>query len=776
MLNELNNNQQVAVKYCDGPSLVIAGAGSGKTRVLTYKIAYLVDKGVAPHRILALTFTNKAANEMKERIDSLLGDKVSKNLWMGTFHSIFGKFLRMEASALGFTSQFTIYDTQDSKRLVTSIIKELNLNVEYYKVKNIYARISSAKNNLITPEAYSQNAALIKEDKESRIDKFVDVYKLYWQRCKMSNVMDFDDLLLYTNILFKRHPDILEKYKKRFDYVLVDEYQDTNFAQYLIVKKLSETHRKLCVVGDDAQSIYSFRGAQIKNILNFEKDYPDYKLFKLEQNYRSTQNIVEAANSVIDKNKEQIRKNLFSKNSKGSKICIHNLSASSLEGFHVAETINNLALTKHYPHSDFAVLYRTNAQSRVIEEALRKYNIPYKVFGGLSFYQRKEIKDAIAYLRLVSNNNDTEALRRIINYPSRKIGDVTMGKLFQFSGQADIPIWEIVNNPHSYNTGINSSTQTKLKEFANLITDFTIKAGDTNVFELAEELFNKVGLNYELFQDKTPEGISRYENFQEFLNGIKEFSDNRKKEFTKVEVTVADYLENIALITDLDEKHDGKPFVSLMTIHSSKGLEFSNIFIVGAEENLFPNAMATFSLQDLEEERRLFYVAMTRAKDNLFISHCNSRFRYGSIDYPEPSRFITDISSEFVEWNKPEESSEDLGFDDERDSYSYRSNDMIVKKPIGSKEKSSKKYSEKTEIIKPKQKLVSINKIRHKANANSMINISDFVPGLNVKHKDFGIGKIMSVTGEADQAKAVIFFENQGNKTLLLKFAKLEIL
>ncbi len=761
---ELNEKQQIAVEYTDGPSLVIAGAGSGKTRVLTYKIAYLIHKGIAPHRILALTFTNKAAEEMKIRIDSLLGYSVSKQLWMGTFHSVFCKILRREAEAISFKSDFTIYDTTDSKRLIKSLIKEMNLNSEYYKEKSIHARISKAKNNLLTPESYSQNHHLIKEDKECRIEHFSEIYKKYFQRCKMSNVMDFDDLLLYTNILFKRHESILESYKKRFDFILVDEYQDTNFAQYLIIKRLSETHRKLCVVGDDAQSIYSFRGAQIKNILNFKNDYPDYKLYKLEQNYRSTKNIVEAAGSVILKNKNQIHKKLFSENKRGDKICIKNIVTSSVEGYHVAEIITELSKTKKYSYSDFAILYRTNAQSRVMEESLRKYNIPYKVFGGLSFYQRKEIKDAIAYLRLILNNNDTEALRRIINYPSRKIGDVTLGKIFQFSANADVSIWELIKKPFNYNMGINSATELKLRSFVELISGFFEKVSDTNAYELAVEIFNKTGFVKELLSDKTEDGKNRYENFQEFLNGIKEFCEERQKDFPSIEVTIADYLENIALITDLDEKTDGKPFVSLMTIHTAKGLEFTNVFIVGAEENLFPNAMATFSLTDLEEERRLFYVAMTRAKENLFISHCDSRYKYGNIEYPDASRFIYDISPEFVDWQK-NEVSEEFNFEDERNNYS---------KPKKSFDKFYKKKKDEDTLFNPKQNFIAVDKIKNQMNKS--VDISKFVPGVNVLHNKFGKGKVLSISDEGEDSKAVIFFNEEGNKTILLKYATMEII
>ncbi len=757
-----------AVEFCDGPSLVVAGAGSGKTRVLTYKIAHLIQKGISPHRILALTFTNKAAAEMKERIDDLLAYKASQNIWMGTFHSVFNKILRIESQAIGFDSGFTIYDAQDSKSLISSLIKELNLNDEYYKLKFIQNRISQAKNNLLTPAAYSQNNRLLQDDKDCRIEKFSELYALYCKRLKIFNAMDFDDLLLYTNILFKQSPEILEKYRNKFEFVLVDEYQDTNFAQYLIVHRLSEKHRKICVVGDDAQSIYSFRGAQIQNILNFKNDYPDYQLFKLEQNYRSTQNIVDAANSLIAKNKEQIPKNLYSKNNKGDLIKVSRVSASAVEGFHVASQISEMAVSKHYPYSDFAILYRTNAQSRIMEEALRKYNIPYKVFGGMSFYQRKEIKDALAYLRLIANNNDVESLRRIINFPSRKIGAVSLGKLFSFSSNTDIPVWELVKNPFSHNIGINSGTAARIKSFGDFISDFTIQIQDKNAYEIVEEVLKKSGLMHELYSDKTPEGVSRYENIQEFLNAVKDFCETRQKEHPDTEPVLQHYLENVSLITDLDEKEDDgdRNFVSLMTIHSAKGLEFKNVFLVGAEENLFPGTLSAMSLKDLEEERRLFYVAMTRAMENLCITHCDYRYRYGQSETAKPSRFIKDVASEFIEFSGSDKNLDNDDFSNDFNRYS-------------SSGKNTRFKSEKTvenKPVKPAKNLISVKSARKSEKLSADCVSQNYAIGQVVSHKSFGKGEIISISDEGENSKAVIDFDQAGSKTLLLKFAKLEII
>lgn len=771
LLNELNPAQREAVEYILGPQLVVAGAGSGKTRVLTYKIAYLISKGTNPYRILALTFTNKASDEMKLRIDKLLGYDASRNIWMGTFHSIFGRMLRIDADKIGFTKNFTIYDSADSLNLIKSLIKELNLNDEYYKPKSIAARISTAKNNLMTAEAYAQNQDLIIEDAKERREHFHVIFTKYSQRCRMSNVMDFDDMLLYTNILFKISPDTLEKYRKMFDYILVDEYQDTNFAQYLIIKKLSEIHRKLCVVGDDAQSIYSFRGAKIQNILNFKNDYEDYRLYKLEQNYRSTQNIVNAANSLIEKNTRQIPKKVFSDKEEGSKIRIEKAMTDGLEGIGVAETISRLCLENHYNYSDFAILYRTNSQSRIMEEALRKYNILYRVFGGLSFYQRKEIKDIIAYIRLSVNHNDVEAFRRIINYPSRKIGNTSVDRLLNFSNDSGIPLWDIISNPNNYNVDINAGTKSRIAGFSQLIKSFTDKIDFVNAYDFMTELVNKSGINHDLFSDKTPEGVSRYENIQELLNGVKDFCETRKSDPHHSGTSIVDYLENISILTtnESDDEEANNERVSLMTIHSAKGLEFKNVLVVGAEENLFPNAMAAMSQNELEEERRLFYVAITRAMENLIIFYCVNRFRFGSSTSMEPSRFLKELGIQFIEW--PALSQNNIpDFSGDRKKYSE----------FGTKEKPAfvgKSAPEPKPYTPPRErKLVSIDKIKDDPQPETSLSTHDYSAGMRIKHKSFGTGLITEISQNGGDAKAIILFDNGETKTLLLKFAKLEIL
>jgi DNA helicase-2/ATP-dependent DNA helicase PcrA len=771
LLSGLNNIQKEAVLYSDGPSLVIAGAGSGKTRVLTYKIAYLIKQGIPAHKIMALTFTNKASDEMKERIDLLLGYNVSRSLWMGTFHSLFGRILRTEAEIIGYTKNFTIYDSADSLNLVKSLIKEMNLNEDFYKPKSIYNRISACKNNLMTAEAYAQNNDLLIEDEKENRRDFHNIYLKYCQRCRQSNVMDFDDLLLYTNILFKIHPAILDKYRNMFDYILVDEYQDTNFSQYLIIKKLSEKHRRLFVVGDDAQSIYSFRGARIQNILNFKNDYPDYRLFKLEQNYRSTQNIVNAANSLIEKNVNQIKKVVFSENETGAQIKVEKSATDTLEGLAVARIINDMAVSNHYKYSDFAVLYRTNSQSRIIEESLRKYNIPYKVFGGLSFYSRKEIKDVLAYIRLTVNNYDIEAFRRIVNYPSRKIGNTTVEKLMNFSADTNVPLWDIVKSPNNFNVDINAGTKSKLLEFAKLIQYFTDKVDEVDAYDFTVELVNKTGVNAELFADKTPEGVSRYENIQELLNGVRNFCETQKKENNYFKVSIIDYLENVSILTDSDDTdEENVDRVSLMTIHSAKGLEFTNVFIVGAEEKLFPNALSAMSLQDLEEERRLMYVAITRAKQNLAICYASTRYRFGNIEAMEPSRFIKDISPGFLDW-PAEEPAPIPDFYMESESYHNRNNSFFKLKEEYNK-LDVKEFSPKKSV---KRKLVSMDKMQSAESSVSSQNISDIATGTRVRHNTFGIGEVIELHGENDNTKAVVLFESGEKKTLLIKFAKLEI-
>jgi len=770
LLDELNTAQREAVEYTDGPQLVVAGAGSGKTRVLTYKVAYLISKGISPYRILALTFTNKASAEMKLRIDKLLGYEASRNLWIGTFHSIFGRMLRIDAEKIGFTRNFTIYDSADSLNLVKSIIKELNLNDDFYKPKSIYGRISAAKNNLMTAEAYAQNNDILIEDAKENREHFTTIYTKYSQRCRQSNVMDFDDLLLYTNILFKISPEVLEKYRKLFEYILVDEYQDTNFSQYLIIKRLSEIHRKLCVVGDDAQSIYSFRGAKIQNILNFKNDYEDYQLFKLEQNYRSTKTIVNAANSLIEKNSRQIPKKVFSENDEGNKIRVEKSMTDGLEGISVAEIISQMCLTEHFSHSDFAILYRTNSQSRIMEEALRKFNIPYRVFGGLSFYQRKEIKDIIAYIRLTVNHNDVEALRRIINYPLRKIGSTSVEKILSFSVESGIPVWEIISQPNNYNVDINSGTKSKIAGFAQLIQYFSEKIDLVDAYEYIAELVNKSGINHDLFLDKTPEGTSRYENIQELLNGVKEFCETNKKEEHFNGNSVIDYLENISILTDLDNNvEEDTPKVGMMTIHSAKGLEFKNVFVVGVEENLFPNALTAMSLNDLEEERRLFYVAITRAMKNLIICYSVNRFRFGNMTSMEPSRFIKEINPDYLDWPAINVNTTP-DFAGERKKFSDFTNHHVPTQ--------TKKIVPETKPYVPvrQQKLVSMDKIKSETFNPGPTDIAEYKPEMKVQHKTFGSGIIIEITGIGDDSKAIISFDSGETKTLLLKYAKLEIL
>jgi len=771
ILKELNESQREAVTYIDGPQLVVAGAGSGKTRVLTYKIAYLISHGIPANRILALTFTNKASDEMKIRIDNLLGYEASRSIWMGTFHSIFGRMLRIDSERIGFTRNFTIYDSADSLNLIKSIIKEMNLNDDFYKPKSVCGRISAAKNNLITAEAYAQNNDYIIEDTKENREHFSTIYTKYSQRCRQSNVMDFDDLLVYTNILFKVNPDVLDRYRNLFSYILVDEYQDTNFAQYLIIKRLSEVQRKLCVVGDDAQSIYSFRGAKIQNILNFKNDYQDYKLYKLEQNYRSTQTIVNAANSLIAKNTQQIPKTIFSKNDTGTKIKVEKAMTDGLEGIIVAETISRMLVEDHFIPSDFAILYRTNAQSRIMEESLRKFNIPYRVFGGLSFYQRKEIKDVIAYIRLSINHNDIEAFRRIVNYPSRKIGNTTVDKILNYSLNTNTPIWNLISEPSKYNLDINSGTTMKIAQFAALINYFSEKSDDINAYDFMTELVNKSGINHDLFSDKTPEGVSRYENIQELLNGVKNFCETNKEQETFNGTSIIDYLENISILTDLDSEEDENPDkLSMMTIHSAKGLEFTNVFVVGVEENLFPNAMSAMSLHELEEERRLFYVAITRAMKNLIICYSVNRFRFGNMTTMEPSRFIKEINSEYLDWPLQHKKNEIPNFSDERKKYSdYYQNNKNQNKP--------KQPEEVKPYTSPRQKkLVSIDKINSSNNLNPEINISDYKSGMRIKHNSFGEGIIESIAEAGNDTKATVKFDSGETKTLLLKFAKLVIL
>ena len=747
-INELNHSQQAAVLNTEGASLVIAGAGSGKTRVLTYRIAQLLSQGVPAYKILALTFTNKAAREMQKRIAELVGSEIAANLWMGTFHSIFSKILRFEAEKIGYSSSYTIYDTQDSKNLIKAIIKDLKLDDKIYKPRVILGRISMAKNNLIVAQSYAQSSRILSEDTAAKRPRLGEIYKLYQQRCRQSDTMDFDDLLLETNILFRDHPDVLAKYQQKFSYILVDEYQDTNYSQYLIIKKLSERHHNICVVGDDAQSIYSFRGARIENILNFKNDYPDYKLYKLEQNYRSTTTIVDAANCVISKNKEQIPKHTFSENEEGEKIKVLRALSDKEEGFQVTNEIFRLANYEQQAYSDFAILYRTNAQSRILEEALRKRNIPYKIYGGQSFYQRKEVKDLLAYFRLTVNQNDEEAFKRIINYPRRGIGDSTVDKIREIAGQYRVSMWTVLCNLNKVAHAFNAGTTAKLQKFGNLIERFKELISQENAYDAAVIIARSSGIIDDLSNDETPEGISRKENIQELLNGIKDFSETAYKEGKDDKLPA--FLEGVALLTDQDgEKEGDQNKVTLMTIHSSKGLEFANVFITGLEEDLFPAQQCTTSPAALEEERRLFYVALTRAERRAFMSFATSRYKNGQIVSSRPSRFIAEIDNEFLEGYTP--------LRDEPSTFKLRTDPSHTKfqKPAITLDRTKVKLPE---IDRSKLKPIDSNQI---------------IPDMIIYHPTFGAGKVINIEGLGVQKKAKVAFAEGGTRTLLLKFAKL---
>lgn len=767
-LNELNPVQREAVEKTDGPSLVIAGAGSGKTRVLTYRIAHLLNKGVRPYTILALTFTNKAAREMKERIGHIVGSEQSQALWMGTFHSTFAKILRYEAEHLGFDSNFTIYDTQDSKNLLRSIIKEMKLDDKVYKANDVLNRISSAKNNLVTAMAYSQNSAAQEIDASNRRPLTAEIYKRYSHRCRQANAMDFDDLLLQTNILFKNVPEVLTKYQDKFKYILVDEYQDTNYSQYLIVKKLAEQHKNVSVVGDDAQSIYSFRGAKIENILNFRNDYPNYQLFKLEQNYRSTKIIVNAANSVIKNNQGQIKKESFSEKEGGENIKVIKAMTDHEEGYIIANDIFETKMRHRLKFEDFAILYRTNAQSRIFEESLRKLNLPYKIYGGLSFYQRKEIKDLLSYFRMAINPNDEEAIKRVINYPKRGIGATTVGKLQEAATSTGQSIWNIICGLNERPYGLNAGTISKLMKFANLVNSFAMKVEHETAFELASRVSNETGIIKELYNDRSPEGVSRHENIQELLNAIQDFTQIALEEDR--ENKLANYLEDVALLTDHDnEKDEDRNKVTMMTIHSSKGLEFPYLYVVGMEEELFPSKLSTTSAQELEEERRLFYVALTRAQDRVSLSFAKARYKWGDMSYPRPSRFIKEIDPQYIDFSYEQEP--EFGSFGSRISESDSSHERIT---------SESRFQQKRKPgMRPKLSQ-SAPRIRptNKAEANGNFEASDastIQAGMHIEHQRFGKGKVLHLEGEAPNIKATVFFQNVGQKQLLLKFAKLKI-
>ena len=779
-IEELNEGQRNAVLYNDGPSLVIAGAGSGKTRVLTYKIAYLLENGYQPWNILALTFTNKAAREMKERIARQVGPERARHLWMGTFHSMFLRILHVEAGHIGFTSQFTIYDTADSKSLIRSIIKEMGLDEKVYKPGMVQARISNAKNHLVSPAGYANNKEAYEGDRAAKVPALRDIYQRYWERCRQADAMDFDDLLFYTFLLFRDHPEVLARYQEQFRYILVDEYQDTNFAQHSIVLQLAKNHQHVCVVGDDAQSIYSFRGADIDNILYFTKVYPDTKVFKLEQNYRSTQTIVRAANSLIEKNQWQIRKEVFSEKEKGEAIGVYQAYSDVEEGDIVVNKIAELRREKRYAYSDFAILYRTNAQSRIFEEAMRKRSMPYRIYGGLSFYQRKEIKDVIAYFRLIVNPNDEEAFKRIINYPARGIGDTTVGKIIAAATGHNVSLWTVLCEPLAYGLNFNKGTVGKLQAFRELISAFITDAAEKNAYEIGADIIRQSGIINDVCQDNSPENLSRKENIEELVNGMSDFCAQRQEEGNS-NVLLGDFLSEVSLLTDQDSDKDGDDEkITLMTVHSAKGLEFKNVFVVGMEENLFPSGMVGDSPRALEEERRLFYVAITRAEEHCFLSYAKTRFRYGKMEFGSPSRFLKDIDVRFLRlpqdagmFRRVEEEAAVFRRENARGFAPDRED-----APYGGKERVS---------VRPKQQIIAPTVPRNLKRVAPSANTASTSPsaggsanrvqqGQLIEHERFGLGEVLKVEGEGDNAKATIRFKNAGDKQLLLRFARFKVL
>jgi DNA helicase-2/ATP-dependent DNA helicase PcrA len=743
-LDTLNEAQKAAVLHTDGPCLVIAGAGSGKTRVLTYRIAHILEKGEDAFRIMALTFTNKAAGEMRERIEKLVGTE-ARNLWMGTFHSVFARILRIEADRLGYPKDFTIYDTDDSRSLIKSILKENNLDDKIYKPNIIHGRISELKNKLISPAEYARNMEYYQHDVAARRPEFGRIYQIYSDRCFKSGAMDFDDLLYNTNILFRDHIDVLNKYQQKFKYILVDEYQDTNLSQYLIIRKLVAVHRNICVVGDDAQSIYAFRGADIQNILNFERDYPDFQLFKLERNYRSTNNIVQAANCVIKHNKHQLSKNVYTENGQGDLIEVVKCHSDNEEAKIVADSIFETKLNQRWTNNDFAILYRTNAQSRALEEALRRRNIKYRIIGGLSFYQRKEIKDLIAYLRLIVNPNDEEALKRVINYPKRGIGDTSVAKLIVTAIENGVPLWDVIQQPQHV---LGGNVALKVESFGMLIKSFQSAAQIKNAYDIATQVAKESGILRELYEDKTVEGISRYENLQELLNAIKEFIDNPENE----DKDIGTFLQQVSLLTSADtDKDKNADAVTLMTVHGAKGLEFKHVFVVGLEEGLFPSKMMLENKADLEEERRLFYVAITRAEQKLTLTYATSRYFYGNVIESSPSRFLEEIDYQYLKTN-------------------YK---KVSPQPATEIKNSSFTAQFKKTVAPPP----AVKKTEHIVSSNfvpSPVNLLKV--GARVEHQKFGFGTITQLDVSGNTQKATVNFDNEGEKTLVLSFAKLMLI
>lgn len=780
LLEGFNDAQREAVLYNDGPSLVIAGAGSGKTRVLTHKIAYLLEEGYEPWSILALTFTNKAAREMKERIAVIVGEENARYLWMGTFHSVFLRILRMEHEALGFSSNFTIYDSSDSKNLVKGIIKDMGLDDKVYKPSSILGKISMLKNQLVSPEDYACNNACFQEDLRSKIPMLRDIYRTYVARCKQSDVMDFDDILVYTFRLFEANEDVRRKYVERFKYVLVDEYQDTNLAQHRIVWQLTKERQRICVVGDDSQSIYSFRGANIDNILTFKEIYSDCKLFKLERNYRSTQMIVGAANSLIKKNFNQIHKNVFSENERGEKLSLIETYSDIEEATVVAKKLSYIKLKEGCRYSDFAILYRTNAQSRIFEETFRKNAIPYRIYGGLSFYQRKEIKDIIAYFRLSVNPNDEEAFKRVINYPARGIGNTTIGKIVSAANYAGVSLWNVICSPLEYGLDLNKGTYAKVDSFRTLIDDFRKMAQTENADVVGRDIIKRSGIVADVYADTSPEGKSRQENIEELLSGLESFCTSRMEE-GNTNVSISDYLSEVSLLSDLDsDDGESDDKVSLMTIHSAKGLEFNTVFVVGLEENLFPSQMASSSPREMEEERRLFYVAITRASLHCFLTFAKSRFRYGKMEFATKSRFVDDIAPEYVDknlaasWNSKQSN---VGYKSKTE-YSWKNNGDL----FGGHNPAWQRKSEPiTTRISAPQNYVSVRKVATggSKSSQSLDSLSANRPiavGCSIEHERFGIGVVEKIEGVGENCKATVSFKHVGTKQLLLKFAKFKVL
>lgn len=806
LLNDLNDAQRAAVEYIDGPSLVIAGAGSGKTRVLTYKIAYLLSQGMKPWSIMALTFTNKAAREMKERIGKLVGDDLAQHLYMGTFHSIFSRILRAEAEHIGFNNNFTIYDESDSRSLLKAIIKEMGLDDKTYKPAAVHARISMAKNNLVTAEAYDSDPNILEQNKRAKMPAIGKIYVAYVQRCRQANAMDFDDLLMLTFQLFRDHEEIRQKYAGRFDYILVDEYQDTNHVQMSIVMQLCKEKLRVCAVGDDSQSIYSFRGANIDNILNYQKQLPGTQLFKLEQNYRSTQTIVQAANSLIHHNRNQIQKEVFSKNDKGEKILYKPAYSDKEEALIVAKNIQRIKRQDDCGYDQFAILYRTNAQSRSFEEEFRKQGIPYRIYGGLSFYQRKEIKDIIAYFRLVANPDDEEAFKRIINYPARGIGAATVTKIADCAHQNQVSFWEVIGNVEHYGLNVNKGTQTKLENFRQLISSFIDRSHTLDVYELGDAIIRESRISEDIMSGKNADDLARQENLEEFLSGMQTFVAGRQEEGRMDEAYLTDYLQDVALLTDADsEGEKDEPRVSLMTVHAAKGLEFATVFVVGLEENIFPSPLAAVSVRELEEERRLLYVAITRAEKHCILTNAKNRFRYGKMEFDNPSRFIDEIDASLIEGGEeaPESSfggerssfggygsSSRYGSDGgyggrmpwDRDRSGYR-RDYQNAKPVASQFMADPKPGFKSvRAVNAVHRIMgdTASSSSVASSGSSVSNASSAAgslsEGCRIEHQRFGIGTVLKIEGTGENTKATVEFQNAGTKQLLLKFAKFTIL